>query len=42
VRISWYDEAAGRKRGNAIRRAWLCGEYRIFVRPKARLKQIKK
>jgi hypothetical protein len=30
VRSSWYDETAGRKRGDARRRAKLSGEYRIF------------
>jgi hypothetical protein len=29
VRISWYDEAAGRKKDDASRRAKFCGEYRI-------------
>jgi hypothetical protein len=27
VRTSWYDEAAGRKKGDARRRAKLCGEH---------------
>jgi hypothetical protein len=30
VRTLWYDEAAGRKRGDARHRAKLCGESRIF------------
>jgi hypothetical protein len=30
VRASWYDEPADRNRGDARRRAELCGEYRIF------------
>jgi hypothetical protein len=30
VKTSWYDEAAGRKRGDARRRGKLRGEYRIF------------
>jgi hypothetical protein len=31
VRISWYDEATGRKKGDASRRAKLCGERQVFV-----------
>jgi hypothetical protein len=30
VRALWYDEAASRKKGDARRRAKLCGENRIF------------
>ena len=30
VRISLYDEAAGRKKGDARRCAELCGEHRVF------------
>jgi len=30
ARTSWYDEAAGRKKGDARRRAELCGEHRVF------------
>jgi hypothetical protein len=30
VRISLYDEAAGKKKGDARRRAELCGEHRVF------------
>jgi hypothetical protein len=30
VRTSWYDEAAGRKKGDGTLRATLCGECRVF------------
>jgi hypothetical protein len=30
VRTSWYDVVVGRKKGDARRRAKLCGECRIF------------
>jgi hypothetical protein len=30
MRTSWYEEAAGRKKGDARRRAKLFGECRIF------------
>jgi hypothetical protein len=30
MRTSWYDEAAGRKKGDTRRRAKLCGECRVF------------
>jgi hypothetical protein len=33
VKTSWYDKAAGRKRGGARRRAKLCGEYPTFFAP---------
>jgi hypothetical protein len=30
ARTSWYGEAAGRKKGDATRRAKLCGKHRAF------------
>jgi hypothetical protein len=31
IRASWHDEAAGKKRGHARRRAKLYEKFRIFV-----------